>query len=144
MARRKRTRSASPSMVQAIFDPAGDINVRAVAPSGNVYEITPRTSFQIVSEDVDWFFHEWDAQHRRCLSRVEAYQPRRAQFDNGEASRLATVTESEPSVALEAAPVDEPVPEPEPTPEPMPEPDEITEPDSAIEADKGETDEDKE
>lgn len=78
-----------PSAVQAVFDPAGDIHCRAVTPGGNEYDVKPREAFRIAAEDVDWFFHEWDWQHRQCLSLKSEYQPRRAQFDNGKASREA-------------------------------------------------------
>lgn len=77
------------SAVQAVFDPAGDIHCRVVAPSGNVYNVKPREAFKIEAEDVDWFFHEWDWQHRQRLSLKSEYQPRRAQFENGKASREA-------------------------------------------------------
>lgn len=98
MARRK-TKSAAPpaaewpSVAQAIFDPDGDILVRATAPSGNVYEIKPRAVFPIASEDVDWFFYEWDWQWRQRLDHAEDYQPRRPQFDNGAANLAAKVDE---------------------------------------------------
>lgn len=89
MARRSKTKIAAspvvnvPSVVRAIFNPAGYIHVRAVSPSGNVYVIAPRVSFQIATEDVDWFFHEWDWQHRQCLVHEKEYRPRQAQFNNG-------------------------------------------------------------
>lgn len=97
--RSSRTRDAAPpkatqlSAVQAIFDPAGEILVRAVAPSGTVYEIKPRISFKIADEDVAWFFYEWDWQWRQCLCRAEDYQPRQPQFDNGAANLKAHVEE---------------------------------------------------
>lgn len=100
MPRRSRTRDAAPpeaeqpKAVQAIFNPDGDILVRAVAPSGNVYEIKPRASFKIAGEDVDWFFYEWDWQWRQRLCRTEDYQPRQ-QFDNG-AANIAAASVDEP------------------------------------------------
>jgi hypothetical protein len=144
MARRKRTRSTA-SMVQVIFDPAGDIHVRAVAPSGNVYEIKPRTPFQVASEDVDWLFRGWEAQHRQCLSLADEYQPRRAQFDNGEANRKARAVVApepvvEPELVLELPAIVEVEPEPEPVVEPEPN----IEPEPVVEADADETVTDKE
>ena len=102
MSRRSKTRdemptkiATQPSVVQAVFDPDGDIIVRAIAASGNVYEIKPRTSFKIAGEDVDWFFYEWDWQWRQCLCRSDDYQPKRPQFDNGAANLKANVEEPE-------------------------------------------------
>ena len=173
MARRKRTKDEAlpaanwPSAVRAIFDPAGDIHVRAVAPSGNAYEIAPRVAFPIASEDVDWFFCEWNWEHRQCLSREEEYQPRRPQFnngrqiedrpdrpqfDNGAASRTARAEELErpsfdnggaqPTYHEPASETSllEPLVEPEPVLELEP----PVEPDSVVKVDAGETDEDKE
>ena len=82
---RRRVNKSSPTVqtVQAVFDPAGDIRVRATAPSGKVYELVPRVPFEIEKEDADWFFSEWDWEHRQCLSRAVDYHPRKAQFDNG-------------------------------------------------------------
>lgn len=82
---RSKTSKSSPTVqaVQAVFDPAGDIRVRATSPSGNVYEIVPRVPFEIKNADVDWFFSEWDWEHRQCLSRAIGYHPRKPQFDNG-------------------------------------------------------------
>lgn len=116
MTRRRSARRVAPSTVRAIFDPAGDICVRPVTPRGNTYEIEPRVPFQIAAEDVEWFFHEWEAQHRQCLSRVEEYQPRKAQFENGKASRAARRVWPAPPSVVE--------------PEPVVEPKENTEPDS--------------
>lgn len=158
MTRRRQTRRTAPSAVWAIFDPAGAIHVRAIAPSGNTYEIAPRASFLVADKDVDWLFHEWNSEHRQCLSRVEEYQPRRVQFENGEASRLAgaaVVTASESAVerpqfengeasrlATAVAVVTAPEPSVEPElmvePEPVVEPEESTEPDPAVEADESE------
>lgn len=154
MARRKGTKdethSPAPRLlaVQAIFDPAGDIHVRAVAPSGNVYEVAPRVSFRVADEDVDWFFHVWEWQHRQCLSRVEEYQPRRAQFDNGAATRLAPKPEAPvlPAVVATAEPVvdEEPITEPVVAPEPVIVPELDIEPEPVVEAGEDETAEDKE
>lgn len=161
MTRRNRTADVSPPVVQAIFDPAGNICVSAKAPSGNEYKIAPRESFQIAAEDVDWFFHEWNWEHRQRLSRAEEYQPRqlqfnngrqiearpdRPQFENGSASHESRgeetvqatfdctdcVTESEPAIIS-----------PEPVEEPESEAPSI-EPDPVVETDGGETDQDKE
>lgn len=82
-------------VVRAIFDPAGDIHVRAVTPGGTEYQVAPRVPFEIADEDVDWFFHEWNWEHRQRLCREEDYQPRRPQFDNGVASQEAKVEEPE-------------------------------------------------
>jgi hypothetical protein len=57
-------------------------------------------------------------QHRQCLSRVAEYQPRRAQFDNGEASRTARVVVEPPEPVIEPEPVVELEPEPLVEPEP--------------------------
>ncbi len=139
MTRKKGNRSVA-STVQVIFDPAGDIHVRAIAPSGNVYEIEPRTPFQVASEDVDWFFHGWEAQHRQRLSLVDEYQPRRAQFDNGEANRKARTVVApepviEPELVLELPALVEP--ELETEPEPVVEPEPSSEPEPVVEADEG-------
>lgn len=163
MARRsKRMRDAAPpavsapSVVRAIFDPAGDIRVRVVTPSGNAYEVLPRVSFLIATEDVDWFFYAWDWEHRQRLCRAEEYQPRRPQFnngrqiedrpdrpqfDNGEAEAKAHVEEPErPVLEPETSP-----PEPEdPLRELLVTEPEETAPDPVVEAAEGETDEDKE
>lgn len=151
MARRKRTHGVAPSTVsrlsavQAIFDPAGDIHVRATAPSGTVYEIAPRVSFRIAGEDVDWFFRGWEYQHRQCLSRLEEYQPRRPQFDNGRASRTARVlVEPEPSVEPEPVTDEESVTEPVVAVEAVVVPEPNIEPEPVVEAGEGEIVEDKE
>lgn len=147
MTRRKHTKDDAPpavyrpSGVQAIFDPAGNIRVRATSPSGNVYEVVPRVSFHIAEEDVDWFFYGWDWEHRQRLSRAEEYQPRQAQFNNGRrvetwpvrpqfdhgSAEVTSVPEVDPLTELlvETEPVDHTEPEAE-TPEEMvdqPEPD---------------------
>lgn len=167
MTPRKRTENAAPpaapvlSAVQAIFDPAGDIHVRAVAPSGRVYEIAPRVSFQIVAGDVDWFFHEWNSAYRQCLCRTEEYRPRqpqfnngrqvegrsaRPQFENGEASRTARKeAPAQPQLNDGGAQLIQQPPEPVASlPVVEPEPEESTEPDPVAETGEGETSEDKE
>lgn len=158
MARRKRTKSeetsaiSMSSSVQAIFDPAGDIYVQVVAPGGNIYEIKPRASFKIASEDVDWFFYEWNWEHRQRLSREAEYQPRRLQFNNG---RQIVTRPDRPQFDNGGAPsayrAPEPVMESEPE-DPLREllvtkPEESIEPDPIVEVARAvgdETDEDKE
>jgi hypothetical protein len=134
-------------MVWAIFDPPGDIHVRAVAPSGNEYEVAPRALFRIASEDVDWFFHEWEGQHRACLSHAEEYRPRRPQFDNGEASRVERRNDKPEYPQFDNGEASRDahvvIEEPDASPSEEPEPEESTEPDP-VEAGEGETNEDKE
>ena len=64
-----------PKAVTAIFHPDGNVRVNLTAPSGNAYSIEPRQPFKIASEDVDWFFYEWDWRFRQRLTRVEDYTP---------------------------------------------------------------------
>lgn len=61
--------------VTAIFHPDGNVRVNLTAPSGREYHIEPRQPFEIASEDVDWFFYEWDWRFRQRLTRVEDYVP---------------------------------------------------------------------
>ena len=144
MTRRKHTENdesqmaTQPSGVLAIFDPAGYIRVRTTSPNGNVYEVEPRVPFHIAEEDVDWFFHEWDWEHRQRLSRAQEYQPRQAQFTNGRQMETRSVRPQfdngvaeatpEPEVdpltelLVETEPVDHTEPEAETTEEPVDQP----------------------
>jgi hypothetical protein len=105
-----------------------------------MYEIKPRTPFQIAAGDVDWFFNEWEAQHRQCLSHEEEYRPRRPQFENGEASRLARRVEEPEHPQFDngkATRREHVVEEPDASPMEEPKPEESTEPDP-VEAGEGE------
>lgn len=96
--------------VTTIFNPTGNVRVNLTAPSGNKYHIEPRQPFKIASEDVDWFFNEWDWQYRQSLTRAEDYVPTAGYLDttpgipskvSGNGGYLDTMPDNLPAPAAE-------------------------------------------